>query len=170
MFTIVNDDFSIGVTEGVPPAVIARVGEPVDYTVLWTHPDRWCLLNTIGVRISDEEGEALSIHFDEADNTFSRFDLNTENLLRPSALGQQMRFETPAAVMYLENSEVIGSGPTGPSVLLKLNLRFKPHAAGRISKPRRLPWMTSAPGKALIRSGRSRCSRDDGSRLMVRDS
>ena len=37
-----------------------------------------------------------------------------------------------APVMYLENSQVLGSGPTGPSVLLNLNLSFKPKAAGRV--------------------------------------
>jgi hypothetical protein len=34
--------------------------------------------------------------------------------------------------MYLEYSEVIGSGPTGPSVTLNLALSFKPRAAGRV--------------------------------------
>ncbi len=33
--------------------------------------------------------------------------------------------------MLLENSDVIGSGPTGSSVLLNLNFIFKPTAAGQ---------------------------------------
>jgi len=34
--------------------------------------------------------------------------------------------------MELSNTQVIGSGPQGPSVLLNLGLRFKPKAAGRV--------------------------------------
>ena len=34
--------------------------------------------------------------------------------------------------MSLEGSQVIGSGPTGPSVLLNPILSFKPQAAGRV--------------------------------------
>jgi VCBS repeat-containing protein len=128
--TIVNDDQSIGVTEGVPPNVMARVGERFDYSVQWTHPERWRLLDTIEVRITDEEDEGLTVHFDETSNTFSL--LEPRSWLRSAAPGERTQFETPLAVMYLEESEVIGSGPTGPSVLLKLNLSFKAQSAGHL--------------------------------------
>ena len=52
--------------------------------------------------------------------------------MHPDVPGSRTHFETSAAVMYLEKSEVIGSGLTGPSVLLNLNLSFKPKAAGRV--------------------------------------
>ena len=130
-YTILNDDFSIGVVEGMPPDVIARVGQRINYAVQWTHPTRWRLLNTIDVRLSDEQGEVLTVRFDQPNNTFSLFDPANEKFLHPDAPGSRTHFETSAAVMYLENSEVIGSGPTGPSVLLNLNLSFKPSAAGR---------------------------------------
>jgi hypothetical protein len=39
--------------------------------------------------------------------------------------------ETPTVNLLLDGTEVIGSGPTGTSVLLNLNLKFKPQAAGR---------------------------------------
>ena len=34
--------------------------------------------------------------------------------------------------MYLAESSVVGSGPTGPSVTLNLDLSLKPEVAGRI--------------------------------------
>jgi hypothetical protein len=34
--------------------------------------------------------------------------------------------------MLLSDTRVVGSGPQGPSVVLKLALRFKPKAAGRV--------------------------------------
>jgi hypothetical protein len=130
-YTILNDDFSIGVAEGAPPDVIARVGQRVDYGVQWTHPTRWRLLDTIDVRLSDEQGEVLTVRFDQPNNTFSLFDPANGTFTHAEVPGSRTHFETSAAVMYLEDSEVIGSGPTGRSVLLKLNLSFKPKASGR---------------------------------------
>ena len=83
------------------------------------------------MRISDEQGEVLTVRFDEPNNTFSLFDPANGTFMHADAPGSRTHFETSAAVMYLENSEVIGSGPTGPSVLLNLSLSFKPQAAGR---------------------------------------
>jgi hypothetical protein len=34
--------------------------------------------------------------------------------------------------MLLADTQVVGSGPLGPSVFLNLGLRFKPKAAGRV--------------------------------------
>ena len=80
----------------------------------------------------DEEDSVLNVRFTEAENTFSLFNPASGKFLHADAPGSRTHFETSAAVMYLENSEVIGSGPTGPSVLLNLNLSFKPKAAGRV--------------------------------------
>jgi len=129
--TILNDDILIGVTEGIPPEAMVKVGERFTYGVKWTHPMRWRLLDTLYLRIIDEEDAVLNVRFTEADNTFSLFDAANGKFLRPGVPGSRTHFETSAAVMYLEKSDVIGSGPTGPSVLLNLNLSFKPKAAGR---------------------------------------
>jgi len=39
--------------------------------------------------------------------------------------------QTPQATLYLAETSVVGSGPTGPSVTLNLSLSFKPQTAGR---------------------------------------
>jgi len=129
--TILNDDTRIGVTEGIPPEAIVKVGERFTYGIKWTHPVRWRLLDTVDIRIIDDQDSILNVRFTEADNTFSLFNPANGKFLHPDAPGSRTHFETSAAVMYLEHSEVIGSGPTGPSVLLNLNLSFKPKAAGR---------------------------------------
>ena len=45
--------------------------------------------------------------------------------------GSHARFESSDVALLLRGTEVIGSGPTGPSVTLNLALKFKPEAAGR---------------------------------------
>ncbi len=130
--TILNDDTRIGVTEGIPPESLVKVGERFTYGVKWTHPVRWRLLDTVDIRIIDDEDSVLNVRFDETANTFSLFDPAKGKFLHPDAPGSRTHFETSAAAMYLENSQVIGSGPTGPSVLLNLNLSFKPKAANRV--------------------------------------
>ena len=47
------------------------------------------------------------------------------------APGRSNRLETRAATLYLAGSSIQGSGPSGPSVTLTLDLSFKPQAAGR---------------------------------------
>jgi len=130
--TILNDDPFIGVTEGIPPEALVKVGERFTYGIQWTHPVRWRLLDTVDIRIIDDEDSVLNVRFDEAANTFTLFNPVNGKFLHPDAPGSRTHFETDAAVMYLENSQVLGSGPTGPSVLLNLNLSFKPKAAGRV--------------------------------------
>ena len=45
--------------------------------------------------------------------------------------GSHARFESRDVALLLHDTEVIGTGPTGPSVTLDLALRFKPESAGR---------------------------------------
>jgi hypothetical protein len=124
---------NVGTVEGVPVDTTIRVGDDTTYGVQWTvpNPENWRSLKTLDVRLIDEEGAILQLRWDEATNMFSQ--LNTGNgRSRKSGLpGSQVRFHSPEVTVFLKNSEVIGSGPTGPSVLLNLNLQFKRRAAGR---------------------------------------
>lgn len=45
--------------------------------------------------------------------------------------GDNRKLQSKGATLYLADSSVVGSGPTGPSVTLNLALGFKPKAAGR---------------------------------------
>jgi len=130
--TILNDDTFIGVTEGIPPEAIVKVGERFTYGVKWTHPVRWRLLDTVDIRITDDEGDVLYVRFHEPSNTYSLFNPANQRFMRPALPGSRTLFETPAATMDLQDSNVVGTGPDGPSVTLKLGLSFKPKAAGRV--------------------------------------
>jgi hypothetical protein len=130
--TILNDDAFVGVTEGIPPEAIVKVGERFIYGVKWTHPERWRLLDTVDIRITDDDGDVLYVRFDEPSNTYSLFNPANERFMRPALPGSRTLFETLAVTMDLQGSSVVGTGPEGPSVTLNLGLRFKPKAAGRV--------------------------------------
>jgi len=124
-----------GVGEGIPMDASTPVGVPTTYYVQWSvpPPEVWRSLNTMDVRLVGEDEEAiLTVRWDEALNTFHLLNPGNGEFQQTDVPGSPGRFEGSAVALLLENSEVIGSGPTGPSVLLKLNLIFKPRAAGRI--------------------------------------
>src|SRR5207245_9780680 len=123
--TILNDDFCFGTAELVPSEAAVQVGERLTYSLTWTHPERWRLLQTIDLRISHVKGIIFQLHWDEPANTFTLFDSARGEFGRVAAPGRPGRLETSAATMYLAQSRVIGSGPTGPSVTLNLDLSFK---------------------------------------------
>jgi hypothetical protein len=79
----------------------------------------------------DDESEILQFRFDEASNSFSLLNPNTGRFRAPVQPGSHARFESSDVALLLGSTEVIGSGPTGPSVTLSLALKFKPEAAGR---------------------------------------
>jgi hypothetical protein len=131
---IVNDDVPLfGDGEGIPTDAITQAREPMDYGIKWTVPDPkvWRSLNTIDVRLIDEDGQILLVRWDETANTFSLFNPANGKFGAPALPGSKKRFETSAVTLLLENTEVIGSGPTGRSVLLSLKLSFKPQARDR---------------------------------------
>jgi len=119
---------NVGSAEGIPSEADASVGARIDYGVEWTVPDPedWHSLNTFDVRLVDPDGEiALELRFDEATGTISQVNTANGRLLKSDLPGSKVRFEGPDVTLFLEDSAVIGSGPTGPSVLLKLSLSFK---------------------------------------------
>jgi hypothetical protein len=127
---------SVGTAEGIPADTTVRVGDDTVYGVEWTVPDpeNWHSLDSIDIRLidaEDAEDEILRVRFDEATNTFSEFNPHKEEYRKPGLPGSSEKFESSAVTMFLKNSEVIGSGPDGPSVQLNLQLNFKPKAAGR---------------------------------------
>lgn len=129
--TILNDDLCFGTAELIPSEAAVRVGEHLTYSLTWTHPERWRLLETIDLRISDGEGTIFYVHWNEPANTFSLFNPASGEAGPEAAPGNRRRLETSAATMYLAESSVVGTGPTGPSVTLNFDLSFKPQAGGR---------------------------------------
>src|ERR1051326_7760632 len=130
--TILNDDSIVGVIEGIPAEALVAVGERFIYGIKWTHPQRWRLLDTVDIRITDDDGDVLYVRFDEPSNTYSLLEPANQRFMRPALPGSRTLFETPAVTMDVKEISVVGTGPQGPSVTLNLALRFKPKAAGRV--------------------------------------
>ena len=127
---------STGSFELTPNDLEVAVHEQALYTFTWAVPEplNWHDLKSIELRIHDDIETILWLRFDEATNTLSLVDENTGRSKKSFAPGSQNRLQTPEATLYLADSSVVGSGPTGPNVTLKLPLSFKPSAAGRTFK------------------------------------
>jgi hypothetical protein len=69
----------------------------------------------------------LSLLCDTVKGTLSLADEHGYERERGHAIGNHARLETPEATVYLDESTLTGSGPTGPGVTLILAVSFKPH-------------------------------------------
>jgi len=124
---------SVGLGEGVPFSQSLPLRTAANYGLRWTVPDPevWRSLDSMEIRLIDDQGEVLRLLWDETSNTFSVLNPHTGRFADPTEPGSRKRFETPWVTLLLEDTQVIGSGPAGPFVLLNLNLQFKPKASGR---------------------------------------
>lgn len=126
-------DLATGTFDLTPTDATVTVGEHLAYAFTWTVPDplNWHDLEFLQLRISDGADAILSVLFDEASNTFSLVNEATGEIGTGFAAGSHKRLRTSRASLYLAETSVVGSGPTGPSVTLNLSLSFKPQLAGR---------------------------------------
>jgi hypothetical protein len=133
---IINDDSSIGSFGLKPTSATVPAGQHLVYEFTWTvpAPEVWRSLKTMDLRLVDGQGTAIWVRWDESTNTFCV--LNQQGRCGPAKLpGSPGVLEAgPTATLYLAESSVQGSGPTGQSVTLRLSLSFKPQAAGRTFK------------------------------------
>jgi PKD repeat protein len=131
---LTNDDPSIGETTMSPDRLKIDVGEKETLAVTWTHPVSWRQLDTIDVRIVDDEDTVLWVRFrhDQATDrvSFSLFNPESGKFGRPAAPGSSQRFETSSATLYLGESAVLG--PPGRDVTLRLRFSVKPRTAGGV--------------------------------------
>jgi hypothetical protein len=123
----------IGIFEIQPSVAVAAVHEPLTCTFTWEVPEplNWHDLDSLHLRIRDENETILSLIFNESDKTFSSFNEQTGALSRAFPAGSPHRLQTPGVTVHLAQTSVVGSGPTGPSVTLHLTLSFNAPAAGR---------------------------------------
>jgi hypothetical protein len=131
--TILNDDIDInvGTSELHPVDSTIQVGQRTSLTLTWTHPVSWRELNTIDLRLEDADGVALWLRFDEAANAFSTCETG-DACSAGFAPGSAGELQTDFATVFLKDSAVRGSGPTGPSVDLTFTFSLKSAAAGRV--------------------------------------
>jgi hypothetical protein len=130
--TILNDDSQLiflGTAALDPDDSVVGVGEPVNLSLAWTHPVGWRQLDSVDLRIVDDEGEILAVRWHETENSFSLFNPNADRFGRTATAGSPTQFETSAATLYLQHST--GGGLPGQTVTIDYSLSFKPQAAGR---------------------------------------
>jgi len=103
------------------------------YEFTWTVPagQVWSDLDALDLRIGDEHDPVLWVRFNEADGTLALINPATGEVDPSGIADSQGRLQTPKAIVYLQESGVGSSGPTGQSVTLSLSLSFKPVVAGR---------------------------------------
>jgi hypothetical protein len=127
--TIVDDD-TVGAMELIPPESSLAPGERVVLTLRWVHPVGWRSLDTVDLRLVDGDETVLWVRFDEAANTLALCTTNDECLPGETPGGSgELRAE--AATLFLDESQVMGSGPTGPSVDLVYTIGVEPSLSGR---------------------------------------
>jgi Calx-beta domain/Dickkopf N-terminal cysteine-rich region len=130
---IVNDDFvfRIGTAELAPPESSVHVGEHLPVTLTWTHPVRWRDLDTVDLRLRDENGIAIWLRFDEAANTFALVDPTYQLSGAGSTPGEPGQLAGELVAVRLDESAVQADGPDAPSVDLTFALSFALRAAGK---------------------------------------
>ena len=154
--TIRDTTLSIGGFDLSPDDARVQVGEMLSYTVDWTVPAHqvWRNLKTIDFRLRGAHDTLLWLRWDEASNTFSLCHKGGDGgagqghghddgngrgahvaaskvVCSPGELpGAMAVLTTPFARLHLADTAVIGSGPTGQVVTLKLALSLRGKSAG----------------------------------------
>jgi hypothetical protein len=123
---------AVGIVEVAAPALTVAAGQPFAYEVRWTVPVgmSWRDLESVELRLSDGERDALWLRFDESTAAVSVVD--AAGSFGPAVgLGTGTVLAGYSATVNLGGTAVVGSGPTGQFVTLRLWLTFYPHAAGQ---------------------------------------
>jgi large repetitive protein len=130
--TITNDDAGAGTFVLSPDDATVEDGDGVTYTLEWTVPDplNWHDLTSLDLRLRDEQGIAIWLRWDEADNFFHLVNPTGRATGGGGAPGDARVLSGKMARLDLATSSVVGSGPTGPGVTLTLDLSFKSNARG----------------------------------------
>jgi hypothetical protein len=115
-----------------------QVDEITHYSVTWTVPEgeAWRDLKTIDLRLRQGNKTALLVRWDEAANTFRVCETNGKhdsdvNCTPAQLPGSPFILETTNGRLYVAESSVVGSGPTGRSVTLNLAISLGPKAHGQ---------------------------------------
>jgi hypothetical protein len=131
--TIKIINLTIGSFAVDPDGARVSIGDRVDYASTWTVPadQVWRSLDTIDFRLRSGNHVALWVRWNEAGNTFRLCESN--DFCGPAVTaGSAEVLETSHVRLYLADTRVVGSGPTGQSVTLHLSLEFLDETAGHM--------------------------------------
>lgn len=116
-----------------PSEATIREGERLTYDFAWTVPDplNWHDLQSLELRILDGADPIFWLRFDEATATFTVLDPETRRHSRGHHAGTAGCLQFRDVTLDLADARVIGSGPTGPHVTLRLPVSFGRSHLGR---------------------------------------
>jgi hypothetical protein len=116
-----------------PSVATVAATKPITYTLVWTHPQNWHDLTTVQLQIVGAGGVLAWVQFDSATGGLSLYDPVHQRFSTPvvPTPGRHVVLRAPRVALDVSRSAVIGSGATGRTLTLQLNLRFGPRAAGK---------------------------------------
>jgi hypothetical protein len=131
VFSLAASVVAVGTFEATMPETVSG-GEHTPISLTWTVPGgSWHVLNTVDLRLSDEDGTALWVRFDEATRSLSLIDPDTGKAGPAFAVGSASVLSNQYATLYLAGCRVQAAGPTSPTVTLTLDVTFKHLTLGR---------------------------------------
>jgi hypothetical protein len=129
----------VGIASLTPQSQIVKNGDKVAFNVHWAHTEgKWVLLKDAVVRFAEVDqsgaavpGDPMQIRFEESTRQFSLDRTQGNGSPQSFPAGSSVVLQTADAEFHLADTQMIGSGPAGPSVTLKLVLSFKPRTRGK---------------------------------------
>jgi Tol biopolymer transport system component len=121
----------VGVSTLEPAAGLSQADETALLTLSWAHPKRWRDLESIHLRLRNDEGVVFWARYDEESNLVQLLDPETERFGPGAEPGSDAVLETPIATLDLAQSSVTGSGPDGRDATFVFAIRLHTPAAGR---------------------------------------
>jgi hypothetical protein len=120
-----------GTFELTPAASSVAAEERMQMSLAWTVPSLgWRVLEHVDLRLRDDSGRLIWIRFDEAANTIALFNSSTSTFSPVKALGSDVVIFSPLVNLYVKNTKVTAAGPTSPTMVLTLDLKFSAIARG----------------------------------------
>lgn len=121
----------VGVSQLSPTALGVAPGDRAVLRLDWRHPIRWRALDTLHVRIANDDGVALWVRFREDGDALWLGVEDAQGRVVEGRPGDAAVLRGPAGALDLAASKVTGTGADGPSVTLELAVSFDEIAAGR---------------------------------------
>lgn len=120
----------VGTFELTPARADLAVGDEHAVALTWTHPRAWREMDSIELRLVDDDGAFLWLRFDERAGTLRLLEPRSGRFGRAVVPGHGWH-GSPWAMLRAERTRVIGGSTGARSVTLELALRFLPPARGR---------------------------------------
>ena len=119
---------TVGTFDLKPRDVVARVGEPIDYTLTWTHPRRWRRLDTVELRVRDGDRVLVWVRWNQEGNTFQIFRPGAGRFGPAAPGGSNGTLSSPFAVLHLRGSDA--QALNNRTIAVTMRLAFRRAAIG----------------------------------------